>query len=734
MTTELQQHLDIDTKLLAKFLYALNIARRQVQSYPQGHPMVANAASSLVEILPQLLEFREKITFGVARDTLIFEGEVIDATNPVYKDLAQNLFEAQIASLTINRKMNEDEVCRFFELFQRRGDEVEEIGGLEAFLAHSGFRGIRVQGIDFAAFSVTEADVVNAPKTKVLESDAALLWKSFANGIISGSMDPDGQRTLPADIDPDLLAEVLNSRHESFEDSEEKSYEEAIASFLRKSAREKNHGAAYGETLDRFGDMVGKLKPELRRKFLNSTFKSSAQSPDSAAELLEKIPQSALLDAMENIDPGAFEIPQTLMDVMGKLAGHRGDGPSKSLVAGDRGRSDHETSEQLAKLFSEDRSEFYVPRDYQDALAAMAGAQADQVQEDACFEALVSLPDIYKVEEQFADVLVDLLSRDTDEQTNDAISQNMNEMTGCFLEAGDFKSLLKIYNCLQAHVSNDSRDAEGATCEALKVFSSEDFVATVLDGFDEREKPVHDSIEALIEGMGQPFVGPLLDRLADEPRMARRRQYMKILINMGEDVVEPIAARLRDQRWYFVRNLVIVLRELKSQAGLAVLKTAADYKHPKVQLEIMKTFLQFGESEAKKTLYKQLASRKPLLLVNAVRLAAGSRDQRILGRMTKLLNRRLPVEFEHEILSIILKTLQGAATVEVLPDIERFMKGKNLFRGHRGMDLKVKALGVLEKIGNVDAGLLAGEIAQSATGELASAAEDVLTRIHRKLT
>lgn len=732
MTTENQQHLDIDTKLLTEFLYALNIARRQVQSYPQGHPMVISATSSLVEILPRLLEFREKVTFGVARDALIFEGEVIDATNPVYKDLAQSLFEAQVASLTINQKMNEEEVCRFFELFQGRHEEVEEAGGLDAFLSQSGFRGIRVQGIDFSAFSATEVDVVHSPKTKVLESDAALLWKSFANGIVSGTIDPDGQRSLPTDIDPDLLAEILNSEHESSNDSAGKSYEAAIASFLQQSDREKIHSAAYGETLGRFGDMVGKLKPKLRRQFLNSMFKNCAQRADSGEELLEKIPRSALLDAMENIDPGAFEIPQTLMDVMGKLADKRGDSPSRSRVAGDAGRSDHETAKQLAGLFSEDRSEFFVPRDYQDALAAMAGARTEQ--DEVRCDDLVSLTDTHKVEEQFAVVLADLLSRETDEQTSDAISQNMIEMSGYFLEVGDFKSLLKIYSCLQSHASRSPQVEDSGPCDALKVFSSEDFIDTVLNGFDDWEKPVHASIDALIEGMGPFFIEPLLDRLADEPRMARRRQYMQFLINIGDDVVRPIAPRLSDERWYFVRNLVIVLREIKSQAVLEILKNASGYRHPKVQFEIMKTFLQFGQKEAKKALYKQLASRKPVSLVNAVRLAAGTRDHMILARLMKLLNRRLPAEFEHEILSIVLKTLQETATIDVLPELEKFLTSKGLFRGPRGVDLKIKALKVLEKIGSVDAGLLAGEVAQSATGELTSAAEDVLTRIHRKLT
>jgi hypothetical protein len=121
-------------------------------------------------------------------------------------------------------------------------------------------------------------------------------------------------------------------------------------------------------------------------------------------------------------------------------------------------------------------------------------------------------------------------------------------------------------------------------------------------------------------------------------------------------------------------------------------------------------------------------------LVNAVRLAAGNRDSLVRERLVKLLNRRLPGEYEQEILTIVLKTLQDKATEADLPELQKFLLGKGLFKGTRDAALKIRALAVLEKIGTVDAGLLAGEVAQSAHGDLARAAEDVLTRIHGKLT
>ena len=44
---DLKTDLDLDVKVLSDFIYALNIARRQVQSYPHGHPVITTAAENL---------------------------------------------------------------------------------------------------------------------------------------------------------------------------------------------------------------------------------------------------------------------------------------------------------------------------------------------------------------------------------------------------------------------------------------------------------------------------------------------------------------------------------------------------------------------------------------------------------------------------------------------------------------------------------------------------------------
>jgi hypothetical protein len=734
-TVDQTQTLDLDTKLLSEFIYALNIARRQVMSYPPGHPMVATATAKLIDVVPRLLEFRKEITLGIARDALMIEDGLLDAGNPVFQDLARNLFDLRIASLTVTRELLEEEILKFFAIFRKSSEELAEEGGIEPLVVAAGLKGIRAQGVDFSAFSTTEAAVVHAPKMKALEGDAALLWKSFARAMVSGSLDPDGVKyDQRADLDPVLLAEILNEEYGEEGSSVETSYEEAITMFLNQGEQDKLRDADYQDTVVRLGEMVGNLKPELRQKFLSSTLKTCAQRPDTAEVFLKNMTQSSLLDALEHMDAGVMDVPQTLLDVLGKLLANRGDEVSRSRVAGESIRSVQETAGQLSALFTEDRSEYFVPRDYQDALAAMAVAKVDHCLEKAQVEELLMSMDSRNIDGQFSTVLIDMLGRGVDQSTVDAIDENLNEVVDYFLGTGDFESLSYIYRLLCANDTTLSGKAIASAQKTLARYASDEFVEEVLDGFDAWGKALHAPIQSLIEDVGRPFARLLLERLGNEASMSRRRLFMGCLIRIGPQVQDIVAAQLKDHRWFFVRNMVVVLREINDPSVVPLLGSLSDYDHPKVQSEVLKTFLHYEDDRANLFLIKALSGRNSAKLLNAVRLAANSHDLRVVGMLAKLLSKRLSGEQELEVKGLAIKTMEESATEAVLPELANFFFGRKMFGAGKTESLKVPAVAILKQVGTVDAGIMAGQIAQNSSGELAKAAEEALAEIHRKLT
>ena len=719
---------------MSDFIYSLNIARRQIQSYPPGHPIIAAAADKLLGLLPKLLEFRSEVTIGIARDTLLVGGQVLDNTNPIYRDFATNLFDAKVASLTINQDLTAADVCKFFEILRYKAEELADRGGLHRVLIIAGIKGIMAQGVDFGAFHATEVDKVHAPKSKLIEDETTVLWKSFVNGLVAGTLDPNGEKvSAEAQLDPELLAEIMNRGEGSEGKNLVRNYEEAITSFLKEADRDQLQSQACQETLGRLGDLVSSLKPELRRRFLNSTLKSCAGRHDVAAEVLGHLPQAQILEAMEQVDADRLEVPQALMDVLGKMAQHKGCETGGSRVAGKQERSSGETANLLGQLFSADHADEFVPEDYQDALAILAAAETLPGLDRKLVKELVDTLEGHTVEKHFCNVMVDLLDRGPNAITAKAISRNMEELIFYFLETGDFQSLNSVHDHLSRHARHVDALLETPDKTALRIFATEDFVEQTLDGLNTWGKPKHAAIKGLIKRVGAPFAEPLLEKLAEEPSMSKRRLLIECLLAIGLAAREQIITHLQDRRWFFVRNLVVLLRAMNDPTVLLPLGRLVGYANANVQFEVMRTFLHFKDPRADRYLLKELDSNDPGILLNIARLAANSRSPEVARKLSGVLNRKLLKETDENVKSAVIKSLAEMALPEALPGLSQFLHSRNLFQSMQANSLKVEAVQTLGRYSDPAAAILAEEVYRKYSGDLARAAGQVCLQLKGKL-
>lgn len=722
--------LDFDTKVMSDFIYSLNIARRQVQSYPLGHPVIAKAAQKLLDVLPKLLEFRAEITIGIARDTLMIGGQALDSTNPIYRDFATNLFDAKVASLTIDHRLEVSDICKFFEILRYKPEVIADRGGLQVIMSHVDIKGISAQEVDFGAFHATEVDKVHAPKSKLIEEETAVLWKSFVNGLVAGTLDPHGEKLVSdAQLDPELLAEIMNREQDNDGNNLVRNYEEAITSFLKETDRSQLQSPASQETLGRLGNLVSSLKPELRRRFLNSTLKSCSDRHDVTAEFLGHLPKAQILEAMEQVDVERLAVPQSLMDILGKMSKHKGSEMGGSRVAGEQVRSSGETTALLGQLFSADHVDEFVPEDHQDALAILATAENLPGLDGKLVKELVDTLEGHAVEQQFFNVMVDLLERGANATTAKAISRNMDELIFYFLETGDFEALISVHSHLLRHSRHIDPPLDSSDKSTLRIYASDEFIEHVLDGLDIWGKPKYVAIMELIKRIGVAFVEPLLQRLADESSMSKRRLLIECLHVIGRAARDPIVAHLHDRRWFFVRNLVILLRMMNDPTVLQPLGHLVGYDNANVQFEVMRTFLHFNDPRADRYLIGKLESNDPGILINVTRLAANSRNPEVARKLSEILNRKLLKEADENIKSAVIKTLAEMALPDALPELERFLFSRNLLQTMQGNNLKIMAVRTLARYSAPAAAVLAEEVYRKTSGELARIAGQVCQQL-----
>ena len=102
----------------------------------------------------------------------------------------------------------------------------------------------------------------------------------------------------------------------------------------------------------------------------------------------------------------------------------------------------------------------------------------------------------------------------------------------------------------------------------------------------------------LLAPLGDRAVEVLLDLLAAEPDRHRRAVLLAALRPVARGHVGPVAARLRDPRWYVVRNAALLLGSAGGTEVLHLLAPAARHETPQVRREAVQALVAAGSVQA----------------------------------------------------------------------------------------------------------------------------------------
>lgn len=130
-----------------------------------------------------------------------------------------------------------------------------------------------------------------------------------------------------------------------------------------------------------------------------------------------------------------------------------------------------------------------------------------------------------------------------------------------------------------------------ATTEIMELIVAE---AASAEGEAERGSTRESSLR-LLDALGRNGMTALIDLLAQEEDRSRRRLLVGLLSEIAKDDPAPIVARLSDDRWYVVRNLLTVLRDASTAEATAAISHAMDHPDGRVRIEALRAM---GASDA----------------------------------------------------------------------------------------------------------------------------------------
>lgn len=677
----------VSARSLAALIVELNIARRNSRAYPKGHPVIAASLAKVLQSYEDLLNRHDEIVLGVTSDTLMVDGSVLDKTNIVYRDFARVLFERGIGALLFHRGLTTEELNNFTIILGLKREQILQHGGIDQVWTKARISAMDIRPIRYDLFKTADQDS-EASGSDGLTGEG--LWARFARELILDKL--PGSRsggTRDDELEPEILAEVLNMQYANGSITKAE-LQRTVTAFLAPLGSSTSPDTVSGQPHQKLAAFIGKLTPELRRQFLESSFGAASHTGQHIAErVLTSLSDETILDTLDDINHDRLSISPVVFGLLQRLGRNAGADQSASEELS----GEEDLSRKMKTLLREHASEEFVPDDYQRKLNQIIAADEIQLLNVEESEGLLKTLDSRSVESSIGQILMNLIREGAETpEERDMLLQNLSDMFGFFLQTGDYGQLHRMIDQM-----SDGTFPVEIQYRLRDEYGRREFLEEILDGLSIWGKRRYDDIRSLIHKIGAPFVETILDRLSEEKNMSLRRFYMDCLIEMGPVTRVPIVNRLYDPRWYFLRNLLIILTAQKDPSITSVIRPLLRSEDPRLRQEALKTLVHFHDTQAEKQILEELDGHSPEQLTAAIQLAEKCTSPAIAAKLTALLSVGGFSQQECERKSLLVHALGEIGRADVLPELAKILSARSLLNSRHLTKLKTDIIRSLPK-------------------------------------
>ena len=674
----------VDTKSLATLIIELNIARRNCRAYPKGHQVIIGSLAKVLRVYEELLGKHEEVILGVTSDALMVDGVILEKTNLVYHDFSRALFERGIGALVFHPGLTIEELNNFTIILSLKREQIQQHGGIEQVWSKARITAMTIRPIRYDLFQATEEDSVTADRT-ILSGEG--LWDRFAKELTLNEISYGS--STDTRLDPEILAKVLNQQF-ALGSINETEVREAVANFLAPTGIVSSSEIISGQPYQKLATFISNLTPALRRQFLDSSFAVKGQDRQAAAErIISNLSDGAILETIEDINNNRLNVSPFVFNLLQRL-GKNVNVPQNVIK---EISEDDDLPQKMKTIFQEHAAEEFVPDDYQKKLDHIIASEHILHLNMEEVSDLLKTVENRSIENSIGQILMNFIREgvDTPEERS-LLLQNLSDMFGFFLETGDYGQLHQMIDQM-----NDGTFPVEIQYRLRDEYGRRDFMEEILDGLNIWGKPRYGDIRSLIHKLGGQFVEAILDRLSEEKNMSIRRFYIDCLIEMGPVTRVPIVNRLYDKRWYFLRNLLIILTAQNDPTVVSLIRPLLRSEDPRLCHEALKALVHFRDPQAEKKVLEDLESQNIELQTAAIQLAERCTAPAIATKLIGLLSQGGFSQAECERKSAIVNTLGEIGRAEVLPDLAKILSHRSLLRSRQLTKLKTDIIRSLSK-------------------------------------
>ena len=530
---------------LADFLVEFSIVLHKRSMYPAGHPHLRDSAERFARRLNVLLDNRESVTLGVARNRLVIETVTTDPKNALLRDLAQRLHRHRVAAVHLTRGATGTEIEDVLAALSADPQRGEGPVGLR--LARVGpWSHIQLRPIGYDRLTLQEPGAGGRSQAD-RPIDGRDAWVELARLALSSEI----AASAPTEADPLVVAQAIGRK------SGEVAYDRVVLGYLSRVAEEMSGRKGLGDDQlsTRLSGLIDALDPDTLRRLLE-TGADQAERRRFVLNASQILAADAVMGVLEAAAKASHQtISHNLLNLLHKLAHHAQAGAVEI-----RAEAEGALRNNVARLIGDWELEDPNPHRYTAVLEGMVRSAPDEPTE---YSQSGCEPEI---------ILKMALELDTVGPTVYAAADALMNR----------RELVRLAGILEAAPQTDATEA------LWRYMAKPDRLDAELAVFP----PDPDAVAILVSRLGLQAVNSLLDHLGRTDDRSTRASLMKQLLALGPKVGEVAAARLPGAPWYLQRNILVLIGRLGSwPAGFSPLSYAA-HTDPRIRREGIKLLLE----------------------------------------------------------------------------------------------------------------------------------------------
>jgi hypothetical protein len=608
---------------MSRFLVDLSIALHRFSMYPVGHPALSVVIDTLARRAGALLQNRQRIAIGVARDRLVIEGVVTDAGHPLLRGLAERLHRHHLSALSICQGVSvgelSDLITTIAVLPERDGPLGRRVADVERTWPHIGLHPLTV-----GALEMVDADGAAGGADS---SRCAGLWV----GLAQAALGREAPTESSPPTEPTAVARAIDE-HQHVE-----AYDQVIVGYLQQIAEEIRSADA-PETVElrrRVSTLVSTMHPATLRRLL-AMGGDAARRRDFVHTAASGLSAGAVVDLVKAAAEASHEELSTgLVRLLTKLADHADAGTQRVQPL-----ADSALRAQVARLLSDWDLPNPNPDDYSQVLQRIARRP---VAVDAVAPALRSAADHLRLLEIALEIDAD----------GPILWQAVNEL----VKEGHLAPAVALVRPAVA--------AGGLAARVWEALSSPETIRRLL----QRDPPDFAAVDAVLGDLTGASLGPLFDILSDSTDRRDRRAAFDRLRASGRKAAEEAVARLADERWYVVRNMLALLAEIDELPPFCEPWRWLDHRDARVRREALRATLRLSDLR-ERAVFAALADPDERVLRLAVKAASTIPCPSAAKRLLALARRDLEDDELHaEALQALALATRGREARDVFLDV-----------------------------------------------------------------